>query len=87
MLNRGGLTLPRMSTVHFVHAGHVLYQRTQIKCTRHLANVLFFVNSPIACSEAACKTLANILLKAFVLNVSDRQRSVGCLRRQEKLSS
>ena len=47
----------------------------------------FFINSPIACLKAACKTLANILLKAFVIKVSDKQRSVGCWRRQEKLFS
>ena len=86
-LNRGGLTVPRLSTVHFVHAGHVLYEKTQLRCRRHLANLLFFINSPIACSEDACRTLANILLKAYVLSVSDKKRVIGCLRRKEKLLS
>ena len=40
-LYRGRLTLPRLSTINFAHACHVLYQRTQIKCIRHLANVFF----------------------------------------------
>ena len=42
-------------------------------------------HSPIACSEAACKTLANILLKAFVINFSDKQRSVGMLEASGKV--
>ena len=33
------------------------------------------INAPIA-----CHTLANILLKAFVLGNSDRDRDLGCLR-------
>ena len=37
--------------------------------------------------KAACTTLANILLKAHVLNVSDKEKSLGCLRRQDKLSN
>ena len=37
--------------------------------------------------DYACTTLADILLKAHVLNVSDKEKSLGCLRRQDKLSN
>ena len=76
-----------MSTVYFVHLGHVLQDKTKIRCRFHFAELLSFVAAPIASSKAACKTLANILLKAHVLNVSDKEKAVGCLRRQEKLSN
>ena len=45
------------------------------------------LDAPLAGSKAACTTLANFLLKAHVLNVSDKEKSLGCLRRQDKLSN
>ena len=39
------------------------------------AELLSFVDAPLAGSKAACTTLANILLKAHVLNVSDKEKS------------
>ena len=56
-------------------------------CRFHFAELLYFVDAPLAGSKAACTTLANILLKAHVLNVSDKEKSLGCLRRQDKLSN
>ena len=56
-------------------------------CRFHFAELLSFVDAPLAGSKAACTTLANILLKAHVLNVSDKEKSLGCLRRQDKLSN
>ena len=56
------------------------------QCRFHFAEILSFVDAPLATNNAACTTLANILLKAQVLNVSDKEKAVGCLRRQEKLS-
>ena len=53
----------------------------------HFAELLSFVDAPLAGSKAACTTLADILLKAHVLNVSDKEKSLGCLRRQDKLSN
>ena len=86
-LNRGGLSFPKMSTVHFVHVGHVLRDKTNLSCRFHLCELLSNINAPMASSKAACKTLANILMKAHVLNVSDKGKAVCCLRRQEKLSA
>ena len=86
-LNRGGLSVPTMSTVFFVHNAYNLYDKAKIRCRFHFAELLSFVDVPLAGSKAACTTLANILLKAHVLNVSDKEKSLGCLRRQDKLSN
>ena len=56
-------------------------------CRFHFAELLSFVDAPLAGSKAACTTLANILLKAHVLNVSVKEKSLGFLRRQDKLSN
>ena len=55
--------------------------------TLSFSELLSFVDAPLAGSNAACTTLANILLKAHVLNVSDKEKYLGCLRRQDKLSN
>ena len=77
-----------MSTVFFVHNAYIiLHDQTKMSCRFHFSELLFFVDAPLAGSKAACTTLANILLKAHVLNVSDKEKSLGCLRRQDKLSN
>ena len=76
-----------MSTVFFVHNAYNLHDKTKKRCRFHFAELLSFVDAPLASSNAACTTLANILLKAHVLNVSDKEKVVGCLRRQDKLSN
>ena len=58
-----------------------------MRCRFHFTELLSFVDAPLAGSKAACTTSANILLKAHVLNVSDKEKSLGCLRRQDKLST
>ena len=45
------------------------------------------MDSPMEKNENACKTLTNILSKAYCLNLSDTEKEKGCLRRKEKLSS
>ena len=65
----------------------ILHDQTKMCCRFHFAELLSFVDAPLAGSKAACTTLANILLKAHVLNVSDKEKSFGCLRRQDKLSN
>ena len=57
------------------------------KCTRYIRKLLSMIDSPMAKNENACKTLTNILFKAFCLNLSDTEKEKGCLRRKEKLSS
>ena len=85
-LNRGGLTVPLLSTVHFIHSAYKLVDKCNLHCCRaHLSEALARIDCPMAIIQGACVTLANILLKAFVLNHSDKERQLGCLRRKEKL--
>lgn len=87
-LNRGGLTVPLISTVHFVHSAYKLFDRHDLHCCReHLSQILARIVSPMATIQQARATLSNVLLKAFVLDNSDKERHQGCLRRKEKLSS
>ena len=86
-LNRNGLSVPNMSAVFFVHNAYNLHANTEMRCRFHFAKLLSFVDAPLADCNAACTTLANILLKAHVLNASDHEKNLGCLRRQEKLSN
>ena len=86
-LNRGGLSVPTMSTVFFVHNAYNLHDQAKMRCRFHFAELLSFVDVPLAGSKAACTTLANILLKAHVVNVSNKEKSLGCLKRQDKLSN
>ena len=51
----------------------ILHDQTKMRCRFFFfAELLSFVDAPLAGSKAACTTLANILLKAHVLNVSDK---------------
>ena len=45
------------------------------------------IDAPIAYISDAFLNISNMVLKAFVLNNTDRERELGCLRRKEKLSS
>ena len=65
----------------------ILHDQTKMSCRFHFAELLSFVDAPLAGSKAACTNLANILLKAHVLNVSDKEKYLGCFRRQDKLSN
>ena len=88
-LDRGGLSLPTLSTVFFVHSASTLYEKlgaTRRCCRTYVQKSFGYIASPWAENVPACKTLANILLKACVLNNSDRERELGCLRRKEKLT-
>ena len=78
--------MPTISTVFFVHNAYNLHAMSKMHCRFHFAELLSFVDAPVATNNAACTTLANNLLKTQVLNVSDKEKAVGCLRRQEKLS-
>ena len=54
-------------------------------CRTYLAKILSLIDAPIASNLAACKKIATTL-KAFVLNNSDREKELRCLRHQEKLT-
>ena len=76
-----------MSTVFFAHNAYNFHDQSKMRCRFHFAELLSFVDAPLAGSNAACTTLAKIPLKDHVLNVSDKEKSLGCLRRQDKLSN
>ena len=87
-LNRGGLTVPKLSIVHFVHAAHKLFIDCNVRCCRvHLSQAISRINSPMAIIQEACLTVSNIFLKAFVRDKSDKEKQLGCLMRREKLSN
>ena len=88
-LNRGGLTVPSLLTAFFVHCG-VHAQKSiaspRLRCQTYM-KLLSLIYAPVAQSMPACRSLANILLQSFVTANSDREKSAGCLRRKEKLTS
>ena len=64
-----------MSTVFFVHNAYNLHDQTKMRCRFHFAELLSFVDAPLAGSKAECTTLANILLKtSSPTNDRHRQR-------------
>ena len=88
-LNRGGLSIPTLSTVFFVHVAQKTHEKLppgKARCRNYLRRLYSFIDAPIANVAAACLSVTNIIMKAFVLNNSDRERELGCLRRKEKLS-
>ena len=87
-LNRGGLSIPKLSTAYFVHSAvYILGKLSPPKssCRQYLARLLSYVDAPIPDNDMACRTVVNVLLKAHVLHHSDREQELGCLRRREKL--
>ena len=82
------ISFPKDTQPSFLYTMAItLHDQTKMRFRFHFAELLSFVDAPLAGSKAACTTLANILLKAHVLNVSDKEKSLGCLRRQDKLSN
>ena len=64
-LNRRGLTVTVISTVHFVHSAYKLFVNFNLHCCRaHLSQNLSRIDSPMAISQGVCVTLSNILLKS-----------------------
>ena len=87
-LSHGGLSVPTLSTVHFVHVAYMTYPKVTSGglCKNYLKRLFSEIDCPMSKISDACSTLSNIILKAFVLNNSDKEKALGCLRRQEKLS-
>ena len=75
-LDTGRLSVPTISTVFSLHNAYDLHAMTKMHCRFHFAELLSFVDAPLATNNAACITLANILLKAQFLNVSDKEKAV-----------
>ena len=70
-LDRGGLSVPTFSMVHFVYVGYLIYNKTNARCYKYLSKLFSSLDAPIA--SAASVSLANIMLNSFVLNASDRE--------------
>ena len=76
-LNRGGLTIPKISTVHFVHSAHKILIGCNLYCCRaHLSQAISCIDSPMAIIKEACETMFDIFLKVFVQ--ATRSRLVVC---------
>ena len=87
-LSRGGLCVPTPSAVYFVHVAYTKHPKdlSRGNCKNYLERLFSNINSPLSSISGACSTISNIILKAFVLNNSDKEKQLGCLRRQEKLT-
>ena len=87
-LDRGGLSIPKLSTVYLVHSAvYIISKLNTLKagCRNFITTLLSYVDVPLANNSKACHTVANVLLKAHVLHHSDREQELGCLRWKEKL--
>ena len=87
-LDRGGLSIPKLSTVYIVHSAvHIISKLSNSKagCRKYVSTLLSYVDAALANNVMACRTVANVLLKAHVLHCSDKEQQLGCLRRREKL--
>ena len=88
-LSRGGLKVPTLTTVYFVHNAINLHNKMELNrksCRKYFQKLLFFVDAPMAINDKACKSLTNILFKAYALDIGDTEKKKGCLRRKEKKS-
>ena len=86
---RFGLRILTLSTAFFIHSGiriQTSIQTPQTRCRSYLMKLLSFIGRRIANNPNAFKSLANILLKSFVTVNSDKEQTIECLRRKEKLS-
>ena len=89
-LNRGGLHVPTLSNAYFVQNAINIHNNIDFsrkKCITYFQKLLSFIDFPMAENNMACKSLTNILFKAYCVNVCDTEKQMGCLRRKEKLSS
>ena len=76
-LNRGGLSIPTLNTVFFVHCAitaHENIPECRRNCTIYFKKLLSYINAPISQNENACQTATNVVYKAYVLNNSDTER-------------
>ena len=86
-LNRGRLTIPTLSRAFFVHTGiriQNLILTPETQCRSYLMKLLSFTDAPIAKTTSTHQSLANILLKLFVMAKGDKEQSISCLQRKEK---
>ena len=88
-LSRGGLSVPTLNVVFFVHSAMEIQRKLPTNkkhCPQYLVKLFQQIDVPFAEDDRISRTLVNIITKAYVLNNSDTEKQIGCLRRQEKLS-
>jgi len=89
-LNHGGLCVPTLGDVYFVHCAVHLHEKLQEPrkhCGNYVTRLLSIIDSRMAQNKSSCHSLKNIIFKAYAANSNERERELGCLRRQEKLSN
>ena len=89
-LNRGSLRVPTLNTVFFVHSAQYTYEHldeSRMSCISYFKRLISHIDAPMAAINGACRTLSNLVFKARAIAVSDRENTLGCLRRKEKLST
>ena len=64
-----------------------MHSHAKVRCRKHFAELLTSINAPMASNKAGCLCFANIIMMAFVCYHNDKVKFLGCLRRQEKLTS
>ena len=82
--------MPTLSNAYFVQNAINIHNNIDFsrkKCITYFQKLLSFIDFPMAENNMACKSLTNILFKAYCVNVYDTKKQMGCLRRKEKLSS
>ena len=73
--------MPKLSAVYFVHKIFRIFEYFEFHCRIHLSNVLANINSPMAPIQGAFVSLSYVLFQAFLLDKSDKERQLGCLRK------
>ena len=87
--SRGGLSIPTLDTVYFVHCAnrlHEFFDKSKKSCGKCFERLLTYIEVPAAKIPRACRTVRNAIFKAFSLYNSDRAKQIVCLRRKEKLA-
>ena len=87
-LSHGRLRIPTLNTVFFVYSAQHVYDKLDERkkgCISYLQKLISNVDAPFTTNVNACKTLSNIVFKGGVVAASDRENTLGCLRRKEKL--
>ena len=88
-LSHGRLRIPTLNTaVFFVYSAQLVYDKLDERkkgCTSYFRKLISNVDAPFTTNVNACKTLSCIVFKGRVVAASDRENTLGCLRRKEKL--
>ena len=73
----------------FVHSAQYTYEHLNESRKNRISyskRLISHIDAPVAAINGACRTLSNLVV-AWVVAISDRENTLGCLRRKEKLSA